>query len=113
MPLEKEKVSAFRPIEEQEACVMLYNFLDDPAGMDRHVLRSVPRYQIVGLHSHKDASYSTAITMEIAYGHRILSNDDEYLKTAERILDILREASRPSLLDVSPICWSIKYAWAP
>ncbi|EKM55769.1 uncharacterized protein PHACADRAFT_195821 [Phanerochaete carnosa HHB-10118-sp] len=93
--LEREKVSAFRPIEEQEACVMLYNFLNDPAGMERHVLR-----------------YSTAITMEIAYGHRILSNDDEHLKAAERILDILLEASQPSLLDVSPLFENLP-AWFP
>ncbi|EKM55768.1 uncharacterized protein PHACADRAFT_209296 [Phanerochaete carnosa HHB-10118-sp] len=94
-PLEKETVSAFRPIEEQETCVMLYNFLHDPAGMDHHVHR-----------------YATAISMEIAYGHRVLSSDDEYLKIAKRIFDALHDASRPSLLDVSPIFENLP-AWFP
>lgn len=85
---------------------MLYNFLDDPAGMDHHVHRSVlwaTKHQLSPTHA-KTPSYATAIVMEIAYGHRVLSNDDEYLKVAERIFNVLHDANRPSLLDVSPIC---------
>ncbi|GJE97075.1 cytochrome P450 [Phanerochaete sordida] len=101
-PFEKDKVAVYAHIQEQEACVMLYNFLNEPGKMDRHVHR-----------------YTTAMIMEIAYGHRILSEDDEYLRMAEEIIDILSATARPSLLDVSPIfdklpswfpgAWFIKY----
>ncbi|EKM55771.1 uncharacterized protein PHACADRAFT_195823 [Phanerochaete carnosa HHB-10118-sp] len=95
VPFEKEKVSTFRSIEEQEACVLLYNLLNDPVGMDRYVHR-----------------YSSAIILEISYGHRVLSNDDEYFKAAEIILHVLHDVSRPSLLDVSPIFEKLP-AWFP
>ncbi|EKM55770.1 uncharacterized protein PHACADRAFT_256631 [Phanerochaete carnosa HHB-10118-sp] len=94
-PLEKDGVFAFRPIEEQESCVMLYNFLNNPAGMDRHVHR-----------------YATAISMEIAYGHRVLSDDDEYFKAAETFRHMLEEGGRPSLLNLSPIFEKLP-AWFP
>ncbi|GJE97078.1 cytochrome P450 [Phanerochaete sordida] len=92
---EKEKVPAFRYIEEQEACVLLYNFLDKPKDMDRHVHR-----------------YATAIIMELTYGHRILSEDDDYLVAAEQIVEVLRDSARPSLLDVSPLFENLP-AWFP
>ena len=52
-------------------------------------------------------SYSTAIIMEIAYGHRVATDDDEYLQSASMLIDILRRTSRPSLLDLSPSCTSV------
>ena len=42
--------------------------------------------------------------MEMAYGHRVVKDDDDYLRIAETFLHYLQQASRPSLLDVSPIC---------
>ena len=38
---EKEKTPIYRPIEEQESCVMLHNLLQNPAKMDRHGHRLV------------------------------------------------------------------------
>nr|BAL05152.1 cytochrome P450 [Phanerodontia chrysosporium] len=56
--------------------------------------------------------YTTAVTMELAYGHRVVSNDDEYLKAADMVIDVLRSVTRPSLLDVSPI-FEYLPAWFP
>lgn len=56
------------------------------------------------------SSYATAISMEIAYGHRVLSDDDEYLEAAETFLRMLHKGGQPSLLNVSPICMSLSYA---
>lgn len=47
---------------------------------------------------------SAAIIMEIVYGHRISKADDEYFKLTEDFVRILRVASKPSLLDISPYC---------
>lgn len=40
--------------------------------------------------------------MEITYGHRVHSNDDEYFRMAEQFIHLLRDAGRPSLLDLVP-----------
>jgi hypothetical protein len=42
--------------------------------------------------------------MNLTYGHRVRSHDDEYFAMTERFQDFLRDASRPSLLDISPVC---------
>ena len=40
-PFEKEELPAYRPIEEQETSIMLYNILQDPSQTDHHVHRLV------------------------------------------------------------------------
>ena len=52
-------------------------------------------------------SYATAVIMEITYGHRVATDDDEYLQSAKLVIHMLRNAGRPSLLDVSPRCTSV------
>ncbi|GJE97076.1 cytochrome P450 [Phanerochaete sordida] len=94
-PFEKEKVPAYRHIEEQEACIMLYGLLNKPEEMDRHIHR-----------------YPTAIIMELSYGHRVLSEDDGYLRAAEEIFEVLHGSARPSLLDMSPLFENVP-AWFP
>ncbi|GJE86818.1 cytochrome P450 [Phanerochaete sordida] len=94
-PFEKEKVSTYRLVEEQEACVLLYGLLNKPEAMERHVHR-----------------YPTAVIMELTYGHRVLSEDDDYLCAAENVAEVLHVGAQASLLDVSPLFEHLP-AWFP
>ena len=44
--------------------------------------------------------------VELAYGQSRLTIDEPYFRILEEVLHILHEGSRPSLLDLSPICKS-------
>ncbi|GJE97080.1 hypothetical protein PsYK624_132900 [Phanerochaete sordida] len=94
-PFEKDKVARFRSIQEQETSVMLHSFLTKPEQMFDHAHR-----------------YTIGLIMEITYDHRILSEDDSYLKMASSLLKILGDIARPSLLDLSPIFDKIP-GWFP
>nr|BAL05150.1 cytochrome P450 [Phanerodontia chrysosporium] len=102
VPFEKDKAFQFRDVQERATSIMLHNFLADPKGIEHHT-----------------HWYVVSIIVEIVFGHRILSEDDEHLKIADVFVKIQHEASQPSLLDVSPLfaklpswfpgAWFIKY----
>lgn len=95
LPFEKDKAPNYRHIQEQEACVLLHNFLRDPSSVEGPIHR-----------------YTAAIIIEIAFGHRVLSDDDEHLKAADMFVEVQHGAGRPSLLDVSPIFEKLP-SWFP
>lgn len=49
--------------------------------------------------------------METTYGHRILSDDDEYFLMDEEIINLWKNAVRPSLLDISPYRGSLSLSY--
>jgi hypothetical protein len=50
--------------------------------------------------------YSTALVINIAYGHQILSDDDEYIKIAENSSEAIARAGSAGTTppDLLPIC---------
>lgn len=50
------------------------------------------------------ARMTTALILNVVYGHQVKSSDDEVFQMAENIVEVLREGSLPSLLDISTIC---------
>ncbi|EKM54608.1 uncharacterized protein PHACADRAFT_197041 [Phanerochaete carnosa HHB-10118-sp] len=85
----------FRPIQLYQTHVLLKNLLRDPERHTEHTGR-----------------FSTAVIMEIAYGHRVVSDDDPYIGIAGEINDILTEAGDFPLVDFFPALRHIP-AWFP
>ncbi|GJE94425.1 cytochrome P450 [Phanerochaete sordida] len=85
----------FRAIQLQQAQVLLKNLLRDPA---RHVDHT--------------GRFATAVVMEIAYGHKIVSDDDPYIAIAGEINDILGAIGDVSIVDFFPALQHIP-AWFP
>ncbi|KAG5636180.1 hypothetical protein H0H81_008915 [Sphagnurus paluster] len=59
----KDKTKQHRPIQTREARVLVQNLLAKPEEYDKLIMR-----------------YGTAVIMDVGYGHRVVSNDDPYLK---------------------------------
>ncbi|KAI0340696.1 cytochrome P450 [Trametopsis cervina] len=82
----KSEVQGYRHIHEEEISVFLKNLLEDPQDFDRYA------HQL-----------TTGAIINLTYGHRVRSHDDEYFAMTERFQDFLRDGLRSSLLDISPI----------
>jgi len=79
---------SYESLQIQEVNILLKNLLSRPTEF-RGLIRR----------------FSTAIVMDIAYGHQIVSDDDEYIKFAEQSTNALESAGQlsASLLDFFPI----------
>ncbi|EKM48707.1 uncharacterized protein PHACADRAFT_108423 [Phanerochaete carnosa HHB-10118-sp] len=92
----KQGCVVFRPSQLSQAHVLLKKVLLDPEHLDDHVRR-----------------FATAVIMEIAYGHKITSDDDPYVCMMEKTTSISTEAGNSlTILDFFP---SLKYLprWFP
>ncbi|KAF9456704.1 cytochrome P450 [Collybia nuda] len=76
--LTPSKCTAYHPIQTREARVFLQNLLSNPDGRDNFIKR-----------------YSTAVIMEVAYGHQITSDDDPYVKISQDSGDAVQNAGPP------------------
>lgn len=94
-PFNRGEVGKYLPVHEQEVNTLLKNLLEEPRDVDRHVHR-----------------YSIGFMMEILFGHRVASEDDEYFQMSEEIADILRAGARRTLLDISPLFEKLP-TWLP
>jgi len=93
----KEKSRAHRPILLREARLLAENILLNPQRRGDLLIR-----------------YSTAIIIEIAYGHQIISDDDPYVKIAEDICIATANSGPPggTPVDMFPILRHFP-AWFP
>ncbi|CDO69014.1 hypothetical protein BN946_scf184834.g21 [Trametes cinnabarina] len=107
----KQEVVRFRPVHTEEAHKMLRNLLDRPKDFDWLIRR-----------------YGAAVIMKIAYGHEIVSDDDEYIKMTENVSLAHVDAGDPGTAPVDffpflqylpswfPGCWFNrvvhKWSWA-
>ncbi|EKM54607.1 uncharacterized protein PHACADRAFT_210407 [Phanerochaete carnosa HHB-10118-sp] len=92
----KQGCLAFRPSQLSQTHLLLKRIPQDPACYEDHVRR-----------------FTAAVIMEIAYGHKVASDDDPYVDIAERTHKILMEAGHSlSILDFFP--W-LRYlpSWFP
>ncbi|KAI0796042.1 cytochrome P450 [Abortiporus biennis] len=96
-PLTKKGVLVYQNMQTEATHILLNNLLQTPAAFDEHVRR-----------------WATSVIMEIAYGRRITSDDDPYIKIAEDINDAITAAGDPGAAppDLFPILKKLP-AWFP
>lgn len=104
---------AYMPIKEQETATLLMNLMKSPYDLDRHVHQydSTPFLSVrtINIDIGLSSRFTVAVIIEITYGHRIVSSDDEYFRMADRLMYLLRNASRSSLLNISTLCASYSH----
>ncbi|KAH9951882.1 cytochrome P450, partial [Amylocystis lapponica] len=91
-----EEVPAYRDLQTREAHILLKNLLYQPTENSWHVRR-----------------FSTAIIMDLVYGQRVVSNDDEFINFAKYTTEALESGpAGSSLLDFFP---ALQYVpqWVP
>ncbi len=64
----KQECLSYKSVQYQEACTLIRSLMNNPNNYDESMRR-----------------FTTAITIKIAYGHGIISDDDEYLKLTEEL----------------------------
>ncbi|PCH39679.1 cytochrome P450 [Wolfiporia cocos MD-104 SS10] len=94
---DKVTLRTYRPVQTREVYALLSNFLNTPDEFHMHIKR-----------------YVAALIMETAYGHRISTTDDEYVRMADEALAVSTEAGSPgaTIIDIFPI---LRYVppWMP
>ncbi|KAI0819811.1 cytochrome P450 [Trametes gibbosa] len=93
----KDALLGYRPVQRRETYTMLAGLLESPAAFDEHIHR-----------------WAVGTIMEITYGHRIHSLDDEYVKLARdaTVETVLAGSPGSMLVDFFPILKGIP-TWAP
>ncbi|KAI0768402.1 cytochrome P450 [Irpex lacteus] len=93
--LDKNVVSQYETVQEEEARILLKGLLDEPSNFERLVAR-----------------YTIGIVSQLTYGHKVDSFDDEYFLMGEKFIEITGDAVTPSLLDVHPL-FAYLPSWFP
>ncbi|KAI0753687.1 cytochrome P450 [Fomes fomentarius] len=93
----KSELQQYRPIQVREAHILLRNLLDAPEAFLEHLYR-----------------YVAATLLEITYGQRLISMDDELVQLAERSLTATNDGGSPGsmLVDFFPMLKHMP-AWMP
>lgn len=84
--LVKSTLATYRPIQHREASVALAGLLTTPETFKDHFAR-----------------FAAATIMEIAYGHRVTSNDDPYVRMAQEATLETALAGRFVICDVASL----------
>ncbi|KAI0703111.1 cytochrome P450 [Earliella scabrosa] len=94
----KSALQTYRPVQLQEAHILLRNLLDTPDAFRDHLSR-----------------YVTATLLEVTYGRRLTSMEDELVQLAERSVNATNEGGNPGsmLVDFFPICRTIQVKHIP
>jgi hypothetical protein len=84
----------FEKIQMMEARVLVNSLIITPESYDWHVRRFVLVHQeeYFDDRSHR---FATTVVMKIAYGHRVQSDDDGYIKLGERFSHAFRALGSP------------------
>ncbi len=82
----KAALKSFQPLQRRETSILLSSLVGSPEAFADHFRRGVytrlfDTYPIWNLHLYRLAA---AIIMEVTYGHRVNSLEDEYIGHAER-----------------------------
>lgn len=112
----KDKILEHHPIQRREAHVLARNLFSSPAKREEHFVRQEsflflkPRaamtYSFLVLFW-RNYRFATAIIIETAYGHQIVTDDDPYLKMAEDLCNYAVPALTPpegSAVEALPFC---------
>ncbi|KAI0632690.1 cytochrome P450 [Trametes polyzona] len=93
----KAALLGYRPIQHRETCTLLAGLLESPTGFIDHIHR-----------------WAVGTIMEITYGHRIHSMEDEYVKLARNVTveTVLAGSPGSMLVDFFPILKELP-TWAP
>jgi hypothetical protein len=98
----------FEKIQMMEARVLVNSLIITPESYDWHVRRFVLVHQeeYFDDRSHR---FATTVVMKIAYGHRVQSDDDGYIKLGERFSHAFRALGSPGGTppDFLPLCMFI------
>ncbi|CAL1709588.1 unnamed protein product [Somion occarium] len=96
-PLTRPGAAMFRGQQVIQARIMMSKLLKNPKHFEHIAMR-----------------YATAIIIEMAYGHRVVSDDDVYVEIAEGINKTITDAGTPGMtpVDVFPILRHVP-AWFP
>jgi hypothetical protein len=98
----------FEDAQTEEARILLKGLMDTPESYDllirRLTLFSHQRRFLLSVFVAQ--RYSTTLVMKIAYGHQILSDDDEYIKIAEKSTEANARAGSAGMTppDLLPFC---------
>ncbi|KAI0640974.1 cytochrome P450 [Trametes meyenii] len=93
----KDALFGYRPVQRRETYTLLAGLLESPAGLVDHLQR-----------------WAVGMIMEITYGHRIHSMEDEYVRLARRttVETVLAGSPGSMLVDFFPILKNIP-TWMP
>ncbi|OBZ74906.1 O-methylsterigmatocystin oxidoreductase [Grifola frondosa] len=93
----KAVLKSYYPLQRRESCVLLSGLFESPEAYVAHIRR-----------------FAAALVLEIAYGHRVTSLKDEYIRLAERATTATAEAGSPGsmLVDFFPFLKELP-AWFP
>ncbi|OBZ78535.1 O-methylsterigmatocystin oxidoreductase [Grifola frondosa] len=93
----KPVLESYYPLQRRESSVLLSGLLESPEAYIAHFRR-----------------FASALVLEIAYGHRVTSLEDKYLRVAERATTATAEAGSPGsmLVDFFPFLKELP-AWFP
>ncbi|GJE86823.1 cytochrome P450 [Phanerochaete sordida] len=94
-PLMRQEVAIFRPVQTQQCHVLLKNLLANPEDFEAHIRR-----------------FTSAITLEMTYGHKVASDDDAYLEIADQVNIVSTIMSKCSVLELFPSAKHLP-AWFP
>jgi hypothetical protein len=84
----------FEKTQTTEARALVKNLVRTPESYDWLVRRFVSTHR-GGQFDDLSHRFATTLVMKIAYGHRVQSDDDEYIKIAERFSYALRASGSP------------------
>ena len=84
-PLTREGVTIFRPVQTQQCHVLLQNLLASPEDFAAHIRR-----------------FTSAVTLEMTYGHKVTADDDAYLHIADQVNVVSTKLSKCSVLELFP-----------
>ncbi|GJE86824.1 cytochrome P450 [Phanerochaete sordida] len=94
-PLTREGVAVFRPVQTQQSHILLQNLLASPEEFEAHIRR-----------------FTSAVTLEMTYGHKVTSDDDAYLQVADQMNVVITTMSKCSTLELFPSAKHLP-AWFP
>ncbi|KAG5651044.1 hypothetical protein H0H81_010078 [Sphagnurus paluster] len=83
----KSRSETYRPMQIREARILAQNLVSSPSRRGELLIRFLLFFFFLNWDkvNETDSRYSAAIIIEIAYGHRILTDNDPYVKIAEDV----------------------------
>ncbi len=98
----------FQPIQLQNALILAQGLMENTKDYQHLLGRYWSPLNLDSLELTSCARYTTAIVMRIAYGHQIISDDDEFVRIAHDSGYTLNNSGPPggTAVDLFPICAS-------
>ncbi|EKM55762.1 uncharacterized protein PHACADRAFT_256621 [Phanerochaete carnosa HHB-10118-sp] len=101
-PLTRQGVMVFRPVQLEQCHILLKNLLSSPEHFEAHIRRYLQPTVPSEAGTDRDRRFTSAITLEMTYGHKVSSDDDAYLHIADRVNIVSTKMSKAAILDLFP-----------